>query len=265
MCVVFLQEAARLIWFAYLRHYGYAFRDQPQNTRLSRDGGSGSKEDTVTGPSKPDDSSTNNVSSSQSQSCSESVSNGRCNSKRRQGGLAPKAKRAKTEDVGEKIMGGFYDFPDDSFLFENTGTQDEITGSCKEAVQMDTSECVRIMESISSWEELDKLERTMDCKQLLKFRQAYLSSHNSKPKFVSKGERWGSQPRVFKQYMTVSVLYLALLYTAQPILPVDIVRCVCTVLLKCMCLVYCHVQVGSHGEGSTEYSIGEERCSLQKP
>lgn len=227
-----LQEAARLIWFTYLRHYGYAFRDQLQNTQPPRHSGSG-KQDTVTGHSRPNGPSTNRLNnastqhSSSSQPCSETEVaslSGRSGTKRSQGSLAPNAKRAKTKNDREKNTSGFYDFPDDKFLFEEADNQEKSTGSGREAVKMDSSESVRIMESISSWEELEELERTMDCKQLLKFRQAYLSSHNHKPKFVGKSENWGNQPRVFKQYMTVSVVYLALLYTEQSVLPVDIVR-----------------------------------------
>lgn len=227
-----LQEAARLIWFTYLRHYGYAFRDQPQNTQLPRHSGSG-KQDMATGHSRPDDSSTNTLNdastphSSPCRPCSETkvVSlSGRRGTKRPRGDLAPNAKQAKTKNDREKNASGFYDFPDDKFLFEEANNQEENVGSGREAVKMDASESVRIMESISSWQELDELERTMDCKQLLKFRHAYLSSQSPKPKFVGKGEHWANLPRVFKQYMTVSVLYLALLYTEQPVLPVDIVR-----------------------------------------
>lgn len=204
----------------------------------------------ATGHSKPDSSSTNTPNDAStphhtpSQPCSETEVaslRGRRGIKRR-GGLTTNAKRAKTKADREKKTSGFYDFPDDKFLFEEAD-KEENAGSCREPVKMDTSESVRIMESISSWEELERLEKTMDCKQLLKFRQTYFSSHNPKPKFVGKGEHWANQPRVFKQYMTVSVLYLALLYTEQPVLPADIVRWaagnICSIGV-CMPVVCCH-------------------------
>lgn len=113
-------------------------------------------------------------------------------------------------------------FPDDESLFKSSN--DTERGETDGSKKLDASESVRTMESVSSWEELDQLERSMDCKQLLLFRQNYLSSRCGKPKFVGKGEQWLGQPRVFKLSMTVSVLYLALLYTEQTILPADIVR-----------------------------------------
>lgn len=225
-----MQEAARLIWFTYLKHYGYAFRDQTQGTRPSCSDG---KQDPLAGDSQPPNKPSLGAvstpsrcqSSYQSQPHNETdmlVLSEKSGRKRCQSGMAPDAKRVRM-DSGE-YKAGFDTFPDDKFLFESGSSQVENAGSGKETVKMDASESVRIMEGISSWEELDELERTMDCRQLLMFRQAYLSARNSKPKFVGKGERWGSQPRVFKQYMTISVLYLALLYTEQPVLPVDIVR-----------------------------------------
>ena len=209
-----MQEAARLIWFIYLRHYGYAFRDQSQAAR----------------PSNSDDSSEKDLQAGHSQSPGSSSSksthtlngsgpsvSGRSSRKRCSSSTAPNsAKRVKTETDA-----GYNTFPDDKFLFK----EDEDVGEASQGtVKIDASKSVQIMEGISSWEQLEEVERTMDCKQLLMFRQAYLSSHSSKPKFVGKGERWASQPRVFTQFMTVSVLYLALLYTEQPVLPVDIVR-----------------------------------------
>ena len=143
-----------------------------------------------------------------------------CSRKRHLSGTSGvNSKKAKTITSSDRV--GYDNFPDDKFLFETSnGTVED----ADETVRMDASECVPIMETISSWEELDERERNMDCKQLLMFRQAYLSSRGSKPKFVGKSEQWSSQPRVFKQHMTVSLLYLALLYTEQPVLPADIVR-----------------------------------------
>ena len=205
-----MQEAARLIWFIYLKHYRYAFRDQSQTT----------------GPSNCSDSTEKDLKTEHSHSLSSSssknthtlkgteLSRKRCSS----GTSSTNAKRIKRESDG-----GYDTFPDDKFLFEEDkdGGGEAGRGTVD---QMDASKSVQIMEGISSWEELEGVERTMDCKQLLMFRQAYLASRNSRPKFVGKGERWTSQPRVFTQFMTVSVLYLALMYTEQPVLPVDIVR-----------------------------------------
>ena len=102
------------------------------------------------------------------------------------------------------------------------------------------------MESLRSWEELEELERAMDCRQLLAFRQAYLSAHGElKPKFVAETESWGYQPRVFKLRTTVSLLYLALLYTEQPVLPADLIRYgddpgfANGLFYCCVCCVYC--------------------------
>lgn len=104
----------------------------------------------------------------------------------------------------------------------NTGRSGLTQGASE---SMDATESVQMMESLTSWEELEELEKTMDCRQLLAFRQAYLSAHGGlKPKFVSRAESWANQPRVFKLRMTVSLLYLALLYTEQPVLPADLVR-----------------------------------------
>ena len=135
-------------------------------------------------------------------------------------GTSGDAKKAKTLSSVESV--GYDTFPDDKFLFKSSN--DTERGEKDGGKKLGVSESVQMMEAVSSWEELDKLERSMDCKQLLLFRQNYLSSCSGKPTFVGKGEQWTGQPRVFKLSMTVSVIYLALLYTEQPVLPADIVR-----------------------------------------
>ena len=233
-----MQEAARLIWFTYLRHYGYAFRDWA--TGQGEDRRSGSQ--TIGCNSFQQKTPSRHTSSSRTPTTTDdsiteldkvSVPIGRSKGKGRKrpfvevNNASNDAKRTKLTSVDSV---GYDTFPDDKFLFEVV-TQPENERQDKEAVrkgesvrEIDTRESVRMMEEISSWEELDELERSMDCRQLLQFRQAYLSSRGPKPKFVAKDEPWAGQPRVFKLHMTVSVLYLALLYSEQPVLPVDIVR-----------------------------------------
>ena len=131
--------------------------------------------------------------------------------------IVKKARRTTKEAAG-------YDtFPDDKFLFETRDSSQDTEEDGKSGGGGE-AESVKIMEGLSSWEELEELERAMDCRQLLAFRQGYLVARGIKPQFVANDESWAGQPRVFKMRMTVSVLYLALLYTEQPLLPVDLVR-----------------------------------------
>ena len=176
-------------------------------------------------------------------------------------------KKAKTTAAK---TAGYDTFPDDKFLFETANKSKNTTGELelsqgaskttdksKNTVEKldlsqvarettDAAESVRMMESLRSWEELEELERAMDCRQLLAFRQAYLSAHGElKPKFVAETESWGYQPRVFKLRTTVSLLYLALLYTEQPVLPADLIRYgddpgfANGLFYCCVCCVYC--------------------------
>jgi hypothetical protein len=116
------REAARLIWFIYLRHYGYAFRDQSQAAR----------------PSNSDDSSEKDLQAGHSQSPGSSSSksthtlngsgpsvSGRSSRKRCSSSTAPNsAKRVKTETDA-----GYNTFPDDKFLFK----EDEDVGEASQA------------------------------------------------------------------------------------------------------------------------------------
>ena len=247
---VSVQEAARLIWFTYLKHYGYAFRDQSQATQspgtsstTTSIGSTSCKPGLLDEQSQPHDSPSTSSrqksvrptpSSSQSRLTGEAASTlsggsgrgAKGGKRRRRDSGTPSAKRVKPNS--NDVLAGFDTFPNDDFLFESKCDSSQAkgeTGGDREAgrVKIDPSKSVRIMEGISSWEELAALERTMDCKQLLMFRQAYLSAGNLRPKFVGQGQQW-LQPRVFKPHMTISLVYLALLYTEQTVLPVDIVR-----------------------------------------
>ena len=227
LCVYCMQEAARLIWFTYLRHYGYAFRDQAQSvsgrpqTRLSLSSqpspsGSGSQCGTVGG-----------------------VRDRRRGKRKRPTGSEEDTELTcvvKREKTVEEEAAGYDTFPDDKFLFETTKTESVNTvtsgdstskpaPSGRASLPADAAESLQIMESLSSWEELEELERSMDSKRLFAFRQAFLHSRGIKPRFVADDEPWKPQPRVFTIHMTVSLLYLALLYTEQSVLPVDLVRC----------------------------------------
>ena len=154
---------------------------------------------------------------------------------------------AKKAKVAVEKSAGYDTFPDDKFLFEDTEKEEKIDesksarkfdlsqGVCE---TLDSSVSVRIMENVTTWEGLEELEAAMDCRQLLAFRQAYLSAHGErKPKFVDETESWKYQPRVFKLRHTVSVLYLALLYTEQPVLPADLTRYLIT-QASYMCIFY---------------------------
>ena len=92
-----------------------------------------------------------------------------------------------------------------------------------------------VVQALRSREELEALEKEMSSNQLYLFRQAYLLAGNHKPRFIPKSEVWSRNPRVFRVGMTLGVLYLALLYTNQPVLPVDIARLAYTHVHVCTC------------------------------
>ena len=183
-----LQEAARLIWFTYLRHFGYAFRDQSPT--------GDSQTSTVSGDSRK---------RKQRRETLPSLS-------------SPKPKRAKTED-------GFDSFPSDHLLFTEEGKEERGTEpQAKKAAGSDSGSVPVVMEEPGSWEQLKALERSMDCWQLYKFRVS--NKHGQfKPKVMPKDMYWGKGVQVFTRACTVSVLYLALLYTKQNVLPADLTRC----------------------------------------
>jgi hypothetical protein len=245
-----VKEAARLIWFTYLRHYGYAFREEGRSVS----GRTQNKLQFCPSSSQP------GPSGSGLQFDCGTAALVRVRGRAGRRGQKRPADSASTESSGTvkktktaaEATAGYDTFPDDKFLFEDVETANKNKNTTKELKRsqrasetadkskntvgkldmsqaaretMDAAESVRMMESLRSWEELEELERAMDCRQLLAFRQAYLSAHGElKPKFVAETESWGYQPRVFKLRTTVSLLYLALLYTEQPVLPADLIR-----------------------------------------
>lgn len=129
---------------------------------------------------------------------------------------AARAKRRK-RDGGAKEA-GYDSFPNDDFLFEEAKEESKESQSGSIIENASPS-----LENISSWEELEAVERSMDWRQLYTFRRAYVGI--KKPKFVAQDERWViQQVTVAKQSTCLGVLYLALLYTEQILLPVDIIR-----------------------------------------
>ena len=166
-----------------------------------------------------------------------------------------RAKRRK-RDGGVKEA-GYDSFPNDDFLFEEAKEEgkESQSGSVIENASLS-------LENISSWEELEAVERSMDWRQLYTFRRAYVGI--KKPKFVAQDERWVIQKvTVAKQSTCLGVLYLALLYTEQKLLPVDIIRYskarhwrACTCMYIQLYTQYGHpiTQVGSTGKTTLQHS-----------
>lgn len=265
MCILFtpLQEAARLIWFTYLRHFGYAFRDQPLPGKRVRsikrlraaNPPPGQTRDQVSEASSP-----GQVSGSTS-STRGIIQVVETDSQRR---IAWRAYRAKALKGDNGVKAAGYDsFPTDDFLFEDAKEEDEESknGSVSENATLS-------IENISSWEELEAIESSMDYRQLYAFRNTYVSKRK-KPKFLTQDECWHIQKvMVVRQATTLGVLYLALLYTEQKLLPVDITRysrgrhwraymymynVYMSVLLTCLCGDPI-TQVGSNGENTLQHS-----------
>ena len=250
-----------MIWFSYLRHYGYAFKDQPQSP--SKDTANLETETHC----QPLQTELNTKVRTSLVGRSDSSTGSVGTNKKR---LATATEILPAKRVKKDGGPGYDSFPSDEFLFNDLDiNRDEITSTQREIektilTQVDEEETTltqtgnedmisdqaqterknvtssrrkkwdralyedksvtQVMEDLSSRAELDALEREMDCGQLYMFRQAYLLAGDHKPKFISKADVWSRNPRVFKVAMTLGLLYLALLYADQPVLPVDIAR-----------------------------------------